>query len=259
MKNRFTLIELLVVIAIIAILASLFLPALTRARDMAQLTTCMSNTRQLGVATRLYLMDNDNRMPRGAEGSDYSGSMGAPHRGVPFIHMATYLGLEPLYPDFSSAGRNAYYASSPIFRCPAKPRDDNALLDYCVNSLHFGLYHTENRWSEAGYTGGAAPHEFQWPSRYISNPSRTILYAENNRHQDSTFSYRNKPQFFWKAHMPWYDGHINTNISSARMMTYYDETHRGKMAFTAFDGSSHVINLRDGSEWPRNNERVTGK
>ena len=59
----FTLIELLVVIAIIGILASLLLPAVAKAKRMAQRSTCFSNLHQIGLGTSMYVTDHQDKMP----------------------------------------------------------------------------------------------------------------------------------------------------------------------------------------------------
>ena len=75
MKNwkSFTLIELLVVIAIIAILASMLLPALNKARGKAKAISCASNLKQIGTRIQMYTMDNDSMMPFGNVGVGTTG------------------------------------------------------------------------------------------------------------------------------------------------------------------------------------------
>jgi prepilin-type N-terminal cleavage/methylation domain-containing protein len=67
--HGFTLIELLVVLAIIGILASLLLPALSRAKGTAQSTSCKNNLKHLQMAWGLYASDNAGRVVQNVSGS----------------------------------------------------------------------------------------------------------------------------------------------------------------------------------------------
>ena len=62
-RKGFTLIELLVVIAIIAILAAILFPVFAKAREKARQSSCLSNTKQVGLAIMQYAQDYDERLP----------------------------------------------------------------------------------------------------------------------------------------------------------------------------------------------------
>ncbi|MEI8288257.1 MAG: type II secretion system protein [Verrucomicrobiota bacterium] len=68
MKKGFNLIELLVVMGIIAILATILLPALAKAKERARAIQCIGNLRQWGTAYQLYAGDNDDFLPRRGQG-----------------------------------------------------------------------------------------------------------------------------------------------------------------------------------------------
>ena len=106
-KSGFTLIELLVVVAIIAVLVSLLLPSLSRARETAKSVRCKSNLHQGHVFATMYA-------------SDYNG---ATIRG--YSREGKYW-WEPIWPYYSKKATNKLTAAdftSSIFACPSDPHD----------------------------------------------------------------------------------------------------------------------------------------
>jgi prepilin-type N-terminal cleavage/methylation domain-containing protein len=82
--HHFTLIELLVVIAIIAILASMLLPSLSKAREVAKGSLCMNNLKQIYTAAYMYTDENLDYLPNYNPGDSY--------RSCIFDKLSSYLG-----------------------------------------------------------------------------------------------------------------------------------------------------------------------
>jgi prepilin-type N-terminal cleavage/methylation domain-containing protein len=149
--GAFTLIELLVVIAIIAILASMLLPALARAKLKAQRISCINNMKQIGTAYRIWENDNGDRYPTqqtqalGGCTEQMTGATAsvAPYAFLPYSLMQNEMGQSPkvvLCPsDPRTANTNFYYSTT---RAPTLPSAwptqpaygtfDNSNLSYFV-------------------------------------------------------------------------------------------------------------------------------
>ncbi|TVR52857.1 MAG: DUF1559 domain-containing protein [Puniceicoccaceae bacterium] len=69
-RAGFTLIELLTVIAIIGILAAILIPVVSSVRESARSAVCLSNLRQVGLATLAYALENNDRLPDAGTGED---------------------------------------------------------------------------------------------------------------------------------------------------------------------------------------------
>ena len=129
--QAFTLLELLVTVAVLAILASLILPALGRAKDRGRAIVCLNNLRQWSLATQLYALDHDDFLP----------PEGTPNPGESSTNSGWYIQLPrqldlPRYHDMRWRTNAAVNPGWSVWICPANPRRSNGrnLFHYCLNA-----------------------------------------------------------------------------------------------------------------------------
>lgn len=177
-REGFTLIELLVVISIIALLISILMPALTKARKQARAVVCMSNLRQIGLAMVYYAEAWDDYVPRGTGGSD----------NLWFRMLMPYLEQKAI-----DKGGIEDYRHIEIYRCPDYPSDKKAVICYVIND-----------WKD-GNTGMQKPTRL---SRFQGKAAAIIYLADNEDGSwrpdvtDKNSSLINRLDVFRPEHMP---------------------------------------------------------
>ena len=128
-KKAFTLVELLVVIAIIAVLVSILIPALGKAKMQARLVLCANNQHQILLGLKQYQADYEMKLPPTIQGMYYNGEYWEPPYYI--THYA-----DPVHPRYAirmgggsiglQLGR--YLPDANIFQCPASPLDTNTIM-----------------------------------------------------------------------------------------------------------------------------------
>lgn len=161
-KRGFTLVELLVVIGIIALLISVLLPALSKARQQAELVRCQSNLRQIGNAMHMYANDNKGCIAP-AYAAVYTGTGAYADSFYWWMGLWKYLGM-PRHLDgkrLTQRWAEAPWPNTALW-CPSRGTTDQYTMSYGVNPRLHPYYPYGANVTYAYKTNGS------WTSEYWS-------------------------------------------------------------------------------------------
>ena len=227
----FTLIELLVVVAIIAILASLLLPAITRAKKASHLAACSSNLRQMAVSIQVYTVENNDDLPLISERY-----WGAPtQRGlVGGGHGFTIFGLLLTQTDIPMGA----------FRCPADRRD------YEINEANFYTIGPGIAWRETLFDYGANAVGHGMTTRRLPWSIPPTSPNPGGRLKQSAIPNPSKLLTVWDGHIPLWTIHGGWE-QMERSYAGWEVVPVGHFEYdTTYRHSDHVEGGRDASRGP---------